>query len=107
MHASLDRGLEITVGLIDSLIMLTGDQDPEWVYWIDGEFKYGTYKKDTLELSLFMVMVDISSILRRKFLKNWKVVFSPQLLYKFTIRSTITQDALVLMKWEMQRKKNF
>ena len=70
LHASLDRGLEIIVGLIDSLIMLTGDQDPEWVYWIDGEFKYGTHKKDALALSLFMVMVDISSILRRKFFEK-------------------------------------
>ena len=70
LHSAMDRGCDTIIGLIDSLVILTENQDPDWVYWIKGEYRYGSSKKDNLVLSLFTVMIDISDTLSRKFFEK-------------------------------------
>ena len=65
LHSALDRGLDTVSGLIDSLVTLTENQDPEWVYWIEGEYRRRSNGNDTLILSLHASMIDVSDALRK------------------------------------------
>ena len=67
LHSALDRGLDTASGLIDSLVTLTENQDPEWVYWIEGEYRRRSNGNDSLILSLHASMIDVSDALRRSF----------------------------------------
>ena len=67
LHSALDRGIDAVSGLIDSLVILTENQDPEWVYWMDGEYRRRSNGKDYLILSLHASMIDVSDALRRTF----------------------------------------
>ncbi len=67
LHSALDRGLDTVSGLIDSLVTLTENQDPEWVYWIEGEYRRRSNGNDTLILSLHASMIDVSDALRKSF----------------------------------------
>ena len=62
----LDRGLENINGISDSINILTGKQDPEWVYWKQGVYHSKAGEVAHLRLSLHASMVDISEILRNK-----------------------------------------
>jgi len=66
LHNVLDRGLENISGLSDSINILTGNQDPEWVYWKQGIYHSKAGAIVQLRLSLHASMVDISEILRNK-----------------------------------------
>ena len=67
LHSALDRGLDTISGLIDSLVTLTENQDPEWVYWIEGEYRRRSSGNDSLILSLHASMIDVSDALRKSF----------------------------------------
>ena len=67
LHSALDRGLDTVSGLIDSLVTLTENQDPEWVYWIEGEYRRKSNGNDSLILSLHASMIDVSDALRKSF----------------------------------------
>ena len=67
LHSALDRGIDTASGLIDSLVTLTENQDPEWVYWIEGEYRRRSNGNDSLILSLHASMIDVSDALRRSF----------------------------------------
>ena len=67
LHSALDRGLDTVSGLIDSLVTLTENQDPEWVYWIEGEYRRKLNGNDSLILSLHASMIDVSDALRKSF----------------------------------------
>ena len=67
LHSALDRGLDTVSGLIDSLVTLTENQDPEWVYWIEGEYRRRSNGNDSLILSLHASMIDVSDALRKSF----------------------------------------
>ena len=66
LHNVLDRGLENINGISDSINILTGNQDPEWVYWKQGSYHSKAGEVAHLRLSLHASMVDISEILRNK-----------------------------------------
>ena len=67
LHTALERGLDTVAGLIDSLVTLTENQDPEWVYWIEGKYKRRSSGSDHLIISLHASMIDVSDALRRTF----------------------------------------
>ncbi len=67
LHSALDRGLDTVTGLMDALITLTENQDPEWVYWMEGEYRYRSNENDSPVISLHASMIDVSDTLRRTF----------------------------------------
>ena len=67
LHSALDRGLDTASGLIYSLVTLTENQDPEWVYWIEGEYRQRSNGNNSLILSLHASMIDVSDALRKSF----------------------------------------
>ncbi len=70
LHTALERGLDTVSGLMDSLVTLTENQDPEWVYWIEGKFKRRSSGSDHLIISLHASMIDVSDALRRTFFEK-------------------------------------
>ena len=70
LHAAMDRGIETMTGLSTALVTLTEDQDPEWVYWMQGEYRFPMKSKEKLLLSLFASMVDVSDTLNRAFFEK-------------------------------------
>ena len=70
LHTAMDRGVETITGLMTSLVTLTEEQDPEWVYWMQGEYRFPTKGKEKLVLSLFASMVDVSDTLNRSFFER-------------------------------------
>jgi len=70
LHSALDRGLDTVTGLLDSLIILTENQDPEWVYWIEGEYRRRSNGSHVLIVSLHASMIDVSDALRRTFFEK-------------------------------------
>ena len=67
LHSALDRGLDTVTGLMDGLITLTENQDPEWVYWMEGEYRYRSNENERPVISLHASMIDVSDTLRRTF----------------------------------------
>lgn len=70
LHTALERGLDTVSGLMDSLVTLTENQDPEWVYWIEGKYKRRSSGSDHLIISLHASMIDVSDALRRTFFEK-------------------------------------
>ena len=70
LHAAMDRGIETMTGLSTVLITLTENQDPEWVYWMQGEYRFPRKSKEKLILSLFASMIDVSDTLNRAFFEK-------------------------------------
>ena len=70
LHTAMDRGVETITGLMTSLVTLTEEQDPEWVYWMQGEYRFPAKGKEKLVLSLFASMVDVSDTLNRSFFER-------------------------------------
>ena len=71
LHSVLDRGLETTSGLMTSLIRLTENQDPDWVYWMEGEYWNPNTSREKLILSLHASLVDVAETLNGKFFKRF------------------------------------
>ena len=46
LHSTLERSQEICNSLLKSLIHLTEDQNIEYVYWIEGEYKFSKTDKE-------------------------------------------------------------
>ena len=67
LHSALDRGLDTVNNLISSLIVLTEDQDPDWVYWMEGQYRGKSNNKDDLIISLHASMIDVSDKLSSTF----------------------------------------
>ncbi len=67
LHTAMDRGIETMTGLMTSLVTLTEEQDPEWVYWMQGEYRFPTKGKEKLVISLYASMIDVSDTLNRAF----------------------------------------
>ena len=52
LHSILERGLENASALSNTLIHLTENQNPEWVYWMEGDYKNKGNSKEKLQISL-------------------------------------------------------
>jgi Rad3-related DNA helicase len=66
LHSILDKGLENINALNDSINLLTGSQDNEWVYWKEGYYHSKKELGSDLQVSLHASKIDISEVLRRK-----------------------------------------
>ena len=67
LHSILERGLESSSGLLNTIIHLTENQNLEWVYWMEGDFKNKGTSKEKLQISLHASLVDVSSTLQTSF----------------------------------------
>ena len=70
LHSVLERGLETATVLMNGLIHLTENQDPEWVYWMEGEYRNPNTKKEKLILSLNASLVNVAETLNGTFFKR-------------------------------------
>ncbi|MBT4154489.1 MAG: hypothetical protein HOE56_02560 [Candidatus Marinimicrobia bacterium] len=75
LHSVLDRGLETSSGLMTSLVRLTENQDSDWVYWMEGEYRNPHTAKEKLILSLHASLVDVAETLNGKFFKRFDHCF--------------------------------
>ena len=66
LHSILDKGLENINALNDSINLLTGSQDNDWVYWKEGYYNSKKELDSQLQISLHASKIDIAEILRRK-----------------------------------------
>ena len=71
LHSVLDRGLETTSSLMNSLTRLTENQDNEWVYWMEGEYRSPNTSKEKLIISLHASLVDVAETLKGQFFKRF------------------------------------
>ena len=60
LHSVLDRGYDGIISLIETINIITQNQNKEWVYWIEGDYLKGISKEDELRLSLQASEIDIS-----------------------------------------------
>tara|TARA_Y100000287_G_scaffold99772_1_gene79696 strand:- start:323 stop:1483 length:1161 start_codon:yes stop_codon:yes gene_type:complete len=67
LHSILERGLESSSGLLNTIVHLTENQNSEWVYWMEGDFKNKGTSKEKLQISLHASLVDVSSTLQTSF----------------------------------------
>ncbi|MFL2982870.1 MAG: helicase C-terminal domain-containing protein [Candidatus Neomarinimicrobiota bacterium] len=67
LHSALDRGLDTIHSMIGSLMALTEDQDSDWVYWMEGEYRGVPKERENLRISLHTSMIDVSDKLFRTF----------------------------------------
>ena len=70
LHAFLDQGLETISSLINTLIQLTENQEQDWVYWLEGEYKHQGLENNKLYVSLNASVIDVSKTLSLSFFKN-------------------------------------
>jgi len=70
VHSVLDRSVETSEGLMNSLVRLTENQDSEWVYWMEGAYKNPNTSKEKLVLSLHASLVDVADTLNGQFFKK-------------------------------------
>lgn len=69
LHQVLAQHKDILSGLINNVVLLTSEQNPENVYWKEGEFKERHGSKELI-LSLHASPVDVSEKLSSLFFKN-------------------------------------
>jgi ATP-dependent DNA helicase DinG len=69
LHQVLDQQKDILSGLINNVILLTSEQNPENVYWKEGDFNERHGNKE-LKLSLHASPVDVSEKLNSLFFNN-------------------------------------
>ena len=67
LHSILERGLENASALSNTLIHLTENQNPEWVYWMEGDYKNKGNSKEKLQISLHASLIDVSDTLYKSF----------------------------------------
>ena len=67
LHSILERGLETSSALLNTLVHLTENQNPEWVYWMEGDYKNKGTSKEKLQLSLHASLIDVSDTLHKSF----------------------------------------
>ena len=67
LHSILDRSLETSSSLLSTIVHLTENQNSEWVYWMEGEYKSKGTVNESLQLSLHSSLVDVSDTLYTSF----------------------------------------
>ena len=67
LHSILERGIETSSALLNTLVHLTENQNPEWVYWMEGDYKNKGTSKEKLQLSLHASLIDVSDTLHKSF----------------------------------------
>ena len=70
LHNFLDQGLETTTDLTNTLIHLTENQNQDWVYWLEGNYKKNGFENSNLQISLNASVIDVSKTLSHYFFKN-------------------------------------
>jgi len=71
LHSVFDRGLEIISGLMNSIVRLTENQNSDWVYWMEGEYRSPNTSKEKLVISLHASLVDVSETLTSQFFQRF------------------------------------
>ena len=59
LHKTIERQGEINSLIFDNIMLLTDNQDPNWVYWFEGEFKRFGPKSQSLDISLHASLIDV------------------------------------------------
>lgn len=67
LHQVFEQRIEILKELASTVVVLTTNQDPEWVYWQEGDFRTQNHAKPQLSLSINGVPVDVSTLLLERF----------------------------------------
>jgi len=75
LHSVFERGLEMIGELANNLVRLTEQQDDEWVYWFEGEYRNRNTSKEKLILSLHASLIDVSDILNEKLFNRFEHIF--------------------------------
>ena len=75
LHSVFERGIESVSDLVNNLVRLTEQQDNEWVYWFEGEYKYRNTNNEKLVLSLHASLINVSDILNEKFFNRFEQIF--------------------------------
>ena len=75
LHSVFERGLEMIGELVNNLVRLTEEQDDEWVYWFEGEYRNRNTSKEKLILSLHASLIDVSDILNEKLFNRFEHIF--------------------------------
>lgn len=70
LHSILEQSQEVCNSLLRSLIHLTENQNEEYVYWLEGEYKYPKTEKETLRISIHSSLVDISETINNSFFER-------------------------------------
>lgn len=65
LHKTLEREHEIITMIFENIMLLTENQDPDWVYWLEGDFKRIGSKKQDLEVSLHASLIDVGKKLNQ------------------------------------------
>jgi len=70
LHSTLEHALEINNSLLKSLIHLTENQDVEYVYWLEGEFRNPRTQREKLVISMHSSLVDVSETINSAFFQR-------------------------------------
>jgi len=70
LHSTFEHALEVNTALLKSLIHLTENQDPEYVYWLEGEFRSPNTQRERLVISLHSSLVDVSETINSAFFQR-------------------------------------
>lgn len=70
LHSTLERSLEVCNSLLKSLIHLTENHDPEYVYWLEGDFKSPRTNREKLVISMHSSLVDVSETINTTFFQR-------------------------------------
>ena len=67
LHSILERGLETSSSLLNTIVHLTENQNSEWVYWMEGDYRNKGTANEKLQISLHASLVDVSDTLHTSF----------------------------------------
>ena len=70
LHHTLEQRKDLLKEKSAILVMLTANQDPDWVYWQEGRFKKTGGEGKILSLSLHSAPVDVSQMLSSQFFEK-------------------------------------
>tara|TARA_Y100001970_G_C14242625_1_gene865866 strand:+ start:577 stop:3387 length:2811 start_codon:yes stop_codon:yes gene_type:complete len=67
LHNIIEQGLETSTVLLNTIVHLTENQNSEWVYWMEGEYRSRGSENQILQISLHASLVDVSDTLHTSF----------------------------------------
>ena len=70
LHHSLEQRIDLLKEKSAILVMLTANQNPDWVYWQEGKFIQSGAEGRTLSLSLHSSPIDVSQMLSSQFFEK-------------------------------------
>jgi len=70
LHSTLERSEEICNSLLKSLIHLTENQNTEYVYWLEGEYRSPKTDNEKLIISMHSSLIDVSETINHSFFKR-------------------------------------